>query len=45
MFSLKRREAIALVQYKPPSGRGRPRMAWVATEFMADIQEAEEGDE
>jgi hypothetical protein len=36
MDSLKRREAIQLVQYKPPSGRGKSRMAWVASEFVTE---------
>ena len=33
MDALKRREAVQLVQFKPPSGRGKPRMAWVSTDF------------
>ena len=40
MDSLKRREAILLVQYKPPSGRGKSRMAWVSSEFAPAIEEA-----
>lgn len=42
--SLKRRELISLVQYRPSSGRGKSRMAWVATEFVADPEE-DQGDE
>jgi hypothetical protein len=45
MDSLKRREAVSLVQYKPPSGRGKSRMAWVASEFAPVPEEAEEGAE
>lgn len=43
MDSLKRRELILLVQYKPPSGRGKSRMAWVAKEHAPAVEEAEEG--
>lgn len=42
MDALKRREDVSLVQYRPPSGRGKSRMAWVASEF-APAQE--EGDD
>jgi hypothetical protein len=42
MDSLKRREAVSLVQYKPPSGRGKSRMAWVAVEFAPEIEETTE---
>lgn len=45
MDSLKRREAITLVQYKPPSGRGKSRMAWVGTEFSPSINDDEQGDQ
>jgi hypothetical protein len=45
MDSLKRREAIQLVQYKPPSGRGKSRMAWVASEFVPEQSDDEEGDQ
>lgn len=41
MDSLKRREAVQLVQYKPQSGRGRSRMAWVASEFAPVADETE----
>jgi len=37
--SLRRREAIQLVQYRPPSGRGKSRMAWVCTEFAPEAEE------
>jgi hypothetical protein len=40
--SLKRREAITLVQYRPPSGRGKSRMAWVASEFAPVVEEGNE---
>lgn len=40
--SLKRREAITLVQYRPPSGRGKSRMAWVANEFAPVVEEGDE---
>lgn len=40
--SLKRREAVSLVQYKPPSGRGKSRMAWVATEHVPEIEDKED---
>ena len=43
--SLKRREAVSLVQYKPSSGRGKPRMAWVASEHVPATQDDEEGGE
>lgn len=39
MDALKRREAITLVQYKPSSGRGKSRMAWVAAEFAPEPEE------
>ena len=42
MDALKRREDITLVQYKPPSGRGKSRMAWVATELAPKLEETEE---
>jgi hypothetical protein len=42
--SLKRRELIALVQYRPPSGRGKSRMAWVSKEFVPDNEEDGEGE-
>lgn len=42
MDSLKRREAVQLVQYKPSSGRGKSRMAWVAVEFAPAVDEPEE---
>ena len=45
MDSLKRREAIMLVQYKPPSGRGKSRMAWVAAEFAPAVEEGNKDDE
>lgn len=40
--SLKRREAISLVQFKPSSGRGRSRMAWVAAEHVVCAIEGDE---
>ena len=43
MDALKRREDVQLVQYKPPSGRGKSRMAWVATEFAPVVEETEDG--
>jgi hypothetical protein len=45
MDSLKRREAVQLVQYKPPFGRGKSRMAWVATEFLPEQGEGGEGEQ
>lgn len=39
MDALKRREDVALVQYKPPSGRGKSRMAWVAVEFAPQTED------
>lgn len=45
MDSLKRRELVVLVQYKPPSGRGRSRMAWVAKEFAPAMDLADEAAE
>ena len=45
MDSLKRREVVMLVQYKPPSGRGRSRMAWVAKEYAPAMEEGDEGGE
>jgi len=44
MDSIKRRDLVALVQYKPASGRGKPRMAWVASEFVVPTNENEESD-
>lgn len=41
MDALKRRETITLVQYKPTSGRGKSRMAWVANEFVPEPEEDE----
>lgn len=41
MDSLKRRELISLVQYKPSSGRGKSRMSWVASEFVPATNEDE----
>jgi hypothetical protein len=43
MDSLKRRDLVSLVQYKPASGRGKSRMAWVASEFAP--LPTEEGDD
>lgn len=42
MDALKRREDVQLVQYKPLSGRGKSRMAWVATEFAPTAEEIDE---
>ena len=42
MDSIKRRDLVGLVQYKPPSGKGKSRMAWVATEFMPEPSEVAE---
>lgn len=44
MDALKRREDIVLVQYKPQSGRGKSRMAWVATEFVPAEEEGSDDD-
>lgn len=43
MDSLKRREAVVLIQYQPSSGRGKPRIAWVATEHVPEV--GDKGDE
>ena len=45
MDALKRREDVTLVQFKPPSGRGKSRMAWVAAEFAPSPDEPEEASE
>lgn len=37
--ALRRREEVTLVQYRPPSGRGKSRMAWVAVEFAPALTE------
>jgi hypothetical protein len=42
MDSIKRRDLVSLVQYKPSSGKGKPRMAWVAAEFVVPPIEDEE---
>jgi hypothetical protein len=42
MNSLSRREAVTLVQQISKSGRGKPRMAWTAREFMPLLDEDEE---
>jgi hypothetical protein len=44
MDALKRREDIVLVQYKPTSGRGKSRMAWVSTEFVPVEEEGSDED-
>lgn len=44
MDALKRREEIVLVQYKPTSGRGKSRMAWVSTEFAPTAEEGNDED-
>lgn len=38
MESLKRMEAVLLVQFKTQSGRGKPRMAWVDSAFISDLE-------
>ena len=43
--SLSRREAIQLVEYKPASGRGKSRKAWVASEFLPEQPESKEGEQ
>ena len=40
--SLKRREAVTLVQFKPPSGRGKSRLAWVSIDFAPSITETDD---
>jgi len=40
--ALKRREDVSLVQYKPPSGRGKSRMAWVAVEFAPKVDDVDD---
>lgn len=42
--TLKRNEEIALVEFRPKSGRGRGRGAWVASEF-APVTEEESGNQ
>jgi len=45
MDALKRREAVKLVQFKPSSGRGKSRMAWVSTEFAPADDGGEDDDQ
>jgi hypothetical protein len=44
MDALKRREAVKLVQFKPSSGRGKSRMAWVAYECAISDENEDEAE-
>jgi len=43
MEALKRMEAVSLVQFKTSSGRGKPRMAWVDSAYVLDLETPAEG--
>jgi hypothetical protein len=40
MDSLRADELVAYTEFKSPSGRGKPRLAWIATQPEADDEAA-----